>query len=104
MSKIGVDNLHFYPLIKDDESGVAYGAGVAIPGTVSIDISPSTNNATLYADNGAWETANTMGEVSVTIELADIPKHIHRRPPWPWIRKIHRHPPGLPSDRRYPVR
>ena len=76
MSKIGVDNLHFYPLLKDDESGVSYGAGVAIPGTVSIDISPSTNNATLYADNGAWETANTMGEVSVTIELADIPKHI----------------------------
>ena len=74
MSKIGVDNLHFYPLLKDDESGVSYGAGVAIPGTVSIDISPSTNNATLYADNGAWETANTMGEVSVTIELADIPK------------------------------
>ena len=76
MSKIGVDNLHFYPLLKDDESGMSYGAGVAIPGTVSIDISPSTNNATLYADNGAWETANTMGEVSVTIELADIPKHI----------------------------
>jgi len=43
MSKIGVDNLHFYPLLKDDESGVSYGAGVAIPGTVSIDISPSTN-------------------------------------------------------------
>jgi phi13 family phage major tail protein len=76
MSKIGVDNLHFYPLIKDDETGVSYGAAVAVPGTVSLEINPSTDNATLYADNMAWETANSMGEVEVSIELADLPKSV----------------------------
>lgn len=76
MSKIGVDNLHFYPITKDDETGVTYSSGVSVPGTVSIDITPSTNNATLYADNMAWETANTMGEVEVSIELADLPKNV----------------------------
>ena len=76
MSKIGVDNLHFYPLVKDDESGVSYGAGVAVPGTVNVEINPSTDNATLYADNMAWETANSMGEVDVSIELADLPKSV----------------------------
>lgn len=76
MSKIGVDNLHFFPITKDDETGVTYGAGTAIPGTVSIEINPATDKATLYADNMAWETANSMGEVEVSIELADLPKSV----------------------------
>lgn len=76
MSKIGVDNLHFFPLTSDTSSGVTYGTGVAVPGTVSIDIKPTTNSNTLYADNIAWETANSMGEVDVTIELADLPKSV----------------------------
>ena len=76
MSKIGVDNLHFFPLTTDTSEGATYGTGVAVPGTVSIDISPATNTATLYADNLAYETASALGEISVTIELADLPKSV----------------------------
>ena len=76
MSKIGVEGLTIYPLTADSESELTYGSGTSVPGTVNIDISPATNSNTLYADNLAYETAVALGEISVTIELADLPKAV----------------------------
>ena len=40
MSKIGVDNLHFFPLTSDTSSGVTYGTGVAKDDKASTEYFP----------------------------------------------------------------
>lgn len=75
MSKVGVSNFHYAKQTTEDtaSSAATYGTVTAVAGTVSVDISPASNKATLYADNGPYETASALGEVTVTIDLADLP-------------------------------
>lgn len=76
MSKVGVRNLHYFKMLTDTTTGATYSAPVAVPGTVNIDINPATDNATLYADDGPYEAATSLGQISVSIELADLPKAV----------------------------
>jgi phi13 family phage major tail protein len=73
MAKIGMKDVHYAILTNDDETGVQYEAPVKLPGAISAKISVKTNTDTLYADDGAFETATTLGEITVEIELADLP-------------------------------
>lgn len=75
MSKIGVSNLHYAKQSAEDtaSSAATYGTVTAVPGTVSVNVTPSANKATLYADNGPYETASSLGEVNVSLDLADLP-------------------------------
>lgn len=68
MALVGVSNLHYALLIKDDSTGVTYGAPIAIAGSINIDIKPASAISTLYADNGPAEVASTLGEISVSVE------------------------------------
>lgn len=74
MSKIGVRNVHYAKQTTEDTATTAavYGEVKAIPGLVSVEVTPESNTATLYADNGPYETAASMGNVGVTLDLADI--------------------------------
>lgn len=74
MSKIGVRNVHYAKQLTEDTASAAatYDTVKAVPGLVSIEVTPESNTATLYADNGPYETASSMGQVSVTADLADI--------------------------------
>lgn len=74
MSKIGIRNLHYAKQTTEDtaSSAAVYGNITAVPGLVSIEVSPESNTATLYADNGPYETAASMGSVNVSMDLADI--------------------------------
>lgn len=78
MALIGCNNLHFAVMttedtktsvpVYDDTTGMT-----AISGLVKIEVQPQTNSNTLYADNGAYLTANALGEINVNLETADIP-------------------------------
>lgn len=70
---IGMKNLYFAKLTKDDATGVTYEAPVLISGAISAKISPKSDTQTLYADDGAFETATQLGEISVELEVADLP-------------------------------
>lgn len=74
MSKIGVRSFHYARQTTEDTPTTAavYEAPVAVPGLVSIEVTPESNTATLYADNGPYETASSMGSVNVSIDLADL--------------------------------
>lgn len=74
MSKIGVKNVHYAKQTTEDTATTAavYETPVAVPGLVSVEVTPESNTATLYADNGPYETASSMGAVNVSIDLADI--------------------------------
>lgn len=78
MSKIGVKNVHYAKQTTEDTatSPAVYGEVKAVPGLVSMEVAPESNTATLYADNGPYETASSMGAVNVTIDLADLPLEV----------------------------
>lgn len=74
---VGLSDMHYALLTKDDDTGVTYGPVTAISKqAVSAKISPKTNSATLYADDGPIDTSSTIGEVDVTIQLADLPMEV----------------------------
>ncbi len=72
MALVGISNFHFALLTKDDETGVEYDAMQGIKGLISVNINPASNSSTLYADNGPFDTATTLGEVEVSVNLADL--------------------------------
>lgn len=72
-SKIGLDSMHFAVLKTDDKSGTTYDVVTAVPGAITAKISPKSNSATQYADDGPADTAVALGEIDVTIEVSDLP-------------------------------
>lgn len=75
MSKIGISNLHYAKQTTEEtaSSAATYGTVVAVPGTISADITPASNTAVLFADNGPYESAASLGEVNVQLTTADMP-------------------------------
>ena len=78
MALIGCDQFH-YAVMKtedtvnaaptyDDASGMK-----AISGLIKLEVQPTTNSNTLYADNAPLLTTTSLGEINVNLEAADIP-------------------------------
>lgn len=72
MAIVGLKNFYFATLIKDDESGITYEDPIRLPKIISADITPSSNSATLYADDGPCETDTVLGEIAVSIEISEL--------------------------------
>ena len=74
MSKIGVSKFHYAKQTQEDTASEAarYDAMTAVPGLVSVNVETTSNTATLYADNGPFETAASLGDVNLTVDLADL--------------------------------
>lgn len=70
--QIGLSNLHVFKLTSDDVSGAKYAEPVAIPEIVSISIEPQNQSAKLYADNQSVDSANTVSEYKLSIEMAGL--------------------------------
>lgn len=73
MQPIGLRNLHYALLTSDTQEGVAYAAPKPLIGAISAKISPSSSSETLYADDGAFDVANALGDISLELELATLP-------------------------------
>ncbi len=71
--KIGLSNLHYAILTKDDDTGFMYKKPEHVANLVTATLEKTTNSATFYADNKPIEVANTFAGTKVTLELADIP-------------------------------
>lgn len=79
---IGLTNLHYAILTEDrapktngpDDAGtVAYEDPVRLPGAITANFSPNASNDTLFADDGPYDTASTLGAMSLELNVADIP-------------------------------
>lgn len=80
MSKIGVSKF-YYALQSQEETASApatYATPVAVPGLTSVNVEVTSNTATLFADNGPYETATSLGDVNLTVNLADLPLSVQR--------------------------
>ena len=78
---IGLTNLVYAKLVLDTPpttvggtDGIAlYDAPVRVMGAISANFSPNASNDTLFADDGPYETASTLGAMSLELNVADIP-------------------------------
>lgn len=72
MSQVGLKNLYYAKVLTDTTQSTTYDTPVRLAGLISVDIAPSANTNTLYADDGPYEAAESLGAVEVTIEVADL--------------------------------
>jgi phi13 family phage major tail protein len=72
-TQVGLSDLHYAVLTADTAGNIAYDTPVKIPGAIEVTINPNTSTETLFADNGPMETASTLGEIEVEVNVADLP-------------------------------
>lgn len=78
MATIGLRDVHYALLTTDDpKSGKAtYETPVHVVGAISANINPNTSSATLFADDGPYDTSATMGNIELELNMADIPDDV----------------------------
>jgi phi13 family phage major tail protein len=70
---IGLRNMVYALLTTDPDTGVAtYAAPKPIKGAISAKINPNSSSETLFADDGPYETATTIGGISLEVNVADL--------------------------------
>lgn len=74
MAKIGLQNFLYGILTEANDGTATYGAGIKPGKAVSCNVSISSNDAKLYADDGLAEsdTSFQSGTVSIEVDNADI--------------------------------
>lgn len=66
-------NIHYALLISDTSVGTEYATPKPLVGAISAKISPTANQEKLWADDGVFDIANNLGDISVELELATLP-------------------------------
>ena len=72
MAKVGLKNLCYAKIVSDDNKGTVYSDPVQIAGLITVDIKTASDTATLFADDGPYEVASSLGEISVDVDVADL--------------------------------
>lgn len=75
---IGLDNLVYAKLINDskDQAQATYDAVKRISGAISANVNPNASSESLFADDGPYETASTIGQISLELNVADLPMDV----------------------------
>lgn len=73
MATIGLRDVHYAVLKTDTKEGATYEAPVLLTGAIAANVNPNTNSATLFADDGPYDSATTLGEIELELNMADIP-------------------------------
>lgn len=71
--QIGLKDVYYAILQDDPASGTpTYNAPVKLAGAISANVNPNASNETLFADDGPYETASTIGQISLELSVADL--------------------------------
>jgi len=73
---VGIESLYYAimtPGTDTFDTPAAYGTPKHYAGTIQLTTAPTTNTATLYADNKAVEVATAFGDIPVTLNMTDLP-------------------------------
>jgi phi13 family phage major tail protein len=76
---IGLSNLVYAKLINDPAAGMGtatYETPVPISGAITASINPNASTETLFADDGPYETASTIGQIGLELNVADLPMEV----------------------------
>lgn len=71
--KFGLKNAYYAPITEGENGAETYGTPVAIPGAVSMSLSPSGDNTEFYADDGLYFSDENNNGYEGTMEFALIP-------------------------------
>lgn len=74
MATVGLRDIYFFPIEKDDEAGTTYDEPVRIGKAMTANVQPQYNTAELRADDGVAETAESRGVTNVGVQTDDISK------------------------------
>ena len=66
-------NLHYALLTEDTAERVAYETPKPLVGAISAKVNPTSNQAKLWADDGVFDIASMLGDITLEIELATLP-------------------------------
>jgi phi13 family phage major tail protein len=72
MAQIGLKEIHYAVLTKDDADTLTYETVHKLAGAISATINPSVNSQEQYADDQLWDSISAMGGVDVEIETAGL--------------------------------
>lgn len=72
-SQVGLDKLHYAPIIKDDATGYTAGEPVYLAPVATAKVATTRNSNTQYADDGVFDTYSAEGESTVEIEVTNVP-------------------------------
>lgn len=76
-STVGLKNVVVTPVTTDTESTITYGTTQAMAGAINVEISPNNADPDVqYADDVEFDVMNPDPDVSITLEMADIPMNI----------------------------
>lgn len=74
MATIGLRDVYYAKLKTDPVGGTAtYDPPVRIVGAISANVNPNSSSASLFADDGPQDTAATLGEISLELNMSDLP-------------------------------
>jgi len=74
--QVGLKDLHYALLTTDDDTGTTYSTPEKIAGAITAKVSPTVNTSTLYADDGPDEVATALGEITVELNVKDLPLEV----------------------------
>ena len=69
---IGLSNFYYSLLNSDTTAGISYQTPVALKGALSVAYNPNSEVSTLFADDGPYDTAESIGEIELEVGVADI--------------------------------
>lgn len=69
---IGLDSFYYSIITTDTSASVTYQAPVALKGAVSIGYNPNSEVSTLFADDGPYDTAESIGQIELDVTIADM--------------------------------
>ena len=71
--QVGLKDIHFAPLTKDDATGVTYGTPVKIANAISAKIAKKYNSEKTYSDDTVEEVLSNLESVDVEFEVGGLP-------------------------------
>lgn len=73
MPNIGLSHIHYAIMDSDPVGGVpVYQAPIRIVKAMQANINPNTSSETLFADDGPADTATTLGDIELELNMADL--------------------------------
>jgi len=69
---IGLSDFYYALLNYDTSAGVSYQTPTALKGAMTVAYNPNSEISTLFADDGPYDTAESMGEIELEVGIADI--------------------------------
>ena len=70
---VGLDMFYYAEVLDDDAVSLLYDTPVRVNNLVSLTVSPNSESVPFFADDGPREVVSQIGEVDVSINVADLP-------------------------------